>query len=100
MRTAPVAMTDRTPMLTSIHRAGVEHLAELDLDEPGGRHGPVGPAGGRGLGGVRGGKRGGHAAAPSRWVLAVSERNTSSSPAPSAERSSVRAMPAVRDTAP
>ena len=43
---------------------------------------------------------GAHAAAPSRWVSAVSSRNISSSPAPSADRSSVRATPAVeRDLA-
>src|SRR5690606_17417167 len=63
-------------------RAGVEHLAQLDLDESGG------------------GDRGGHAATPSRWVSAVSDRNMSSSPAPSADRSSVRATPAARAAAP
>ena len=43
---------------------------------------------------------GGHAAAPSRWVSAVSSRNISSSPAPSAARSSVRARPAASATSP
>ena len=43
---------------------------------------------------------GGHAAAPSRWVSAVSSRNISSRPAPSAARSSVRATPAASATWP
>src|SRR4029453_2192712 len=80
--------------------AGVEHLAELALDEPGGWDGTDGPSGRRGLDGVGRDDRGGHAATPSRWVSAVSDKNMSSRPAPSADRSSVRAMPAVRAKAP
>ena len=82
--------------------AGVEHLAQLDGDHAG----SAGSARarvrrrGRRLAWTVSSGHGGHAAAPSRWVSAVSSRNISSRPAPSAARSSVRATPAARATLP
>ena len=80
--------------------AGVEGLAQLDGHDPGQRDRSVR----RGCAMRRRDRSPGamvaHAAAPSRWSCAVSSRNISSSPAPSAARSSTRVTAARWATRP
>ena len=104
MITAPVARSggDRDAHQQPEARAGVEHLAQLDADDAACTGWGVRRA--RSTAATCSRVGGAHAAAPSRWTRsrwsAVSSRNISSRPAPSASRSSVRAMPAAWATAP
>ncbi len=76
-------------------RAGVEHLAELDLDEADQRDAGAGRVDREGGLAVLMPGRAPSGVAASRWVPAVSWRNISSRPAPSAGRSSTSATPAA-----